>query len=268
MKPLIRWAGSKRSIVQRLARYWPSDAERYVEPFAGSACLFFELNPPHAVLADLNDELIKTYRAVRSDPDLVIACLRRLPKGRQGYYSVRQQSPRMLSDCEVAARFLYLNRNCFNGLYRTNRSGEFNVPYGPPKKTVKDFEQRIVDTSLALRTAEILEADFEDTLYSVQCGDFVYLDPPYAVSSRRVFAEYLPNSFGVADLARLCSALDAIDRVGAKFVLNYADSGDARRFFRKWNPTRIWTRRNIAGFAGARRGTYELIATNFEPAQS
>lgn len=264
MRPLIRWAGSKRPLVDRLRHYWPGEPARYIEPFAGSACLFFELLPAEAVLGDLNSELIRAYRSVRRNPAQVIDCFNRLPTGERGYYAVRELRPSDLAEAEAAARFLYLNRNCFNGLYRTNRSGEFNVPYGPPKRPIMDFEERIRAASLALARAELCDGDFMDTLTKAEPGDFVYLDPPYAISSRRIFAEYGPKSFSVGDLERLSDALEGLDALGVQFVLNYADSSEARWFFRRWRMRRVWTRRNIAGFTGARRGTYEILATNIE----
>ena len=262
MNPIIRWAGSKRAVLHHLREYWPATATRYVEPFAGSACLFFDLLPTQALLGDLNTELIATYRAIRRDHRLVEECLGRLPTGSQGYYRVRAQDPAILSEAESAARFLYLNRHCFNGLYRTNKSGKFNVPYGPPKRSGALVEYRLAEAALALRNVSLIAADFETTLSQTEIGDFVYLDPPYAVSRRRVFAEYLPGSFAAFDLERLSSSLALLNERGIKFLVSYADSKEARDLLRDWNPKRIWTRRNIAGFAAHRRGAYELIASN------
>ncbi len=262
MRPIIRWAGSKRAIVDRLKAYWPRGARRYVEPFAGSACLFFELRPKQALIGDLNPELIGCYRALSRDSSLVLECLRRLPKGKKAYYNIRDRDPEALSDFEMAARFLYLNRNCFNGLYRTNASGMFNVPYGPPRTRDNEFQNRILDAGRALRGVTLLHADFEETLSHVTRGDFVYLDPPYVVESRRVFSEYLPGSFASYDLERLRRALVRLDAAGIPFLVSYADSSEARELLEAWQPRRIWTQRHIAGFAAARRGSFELLATN------
>jgi DNA adenine methylase len=262
MKSPIRWAGSKRQTLPRLRELWGAGHARYVEPFAGSASLFFDLRPPSAILGDLNSELMSALRALRRDVELVLQCLRRLPVGEASYYKIRQLDPAKLSAPELAARFLYLNHFCFNGLYRTNLSGQFNVPYGPPKNGAHLNESAIVAAAETLQAAELLNADFEETVDRVQAGDFVFLDPPYAVSRRRVFREYLPSSFNSVDLPRLGRTLEALDAKGATFVITYADSVESRKLLARWRRSRLWVRRNIAGFAADRRSYYELLATN------
>jgi DNA adenine methylase len=262
MNPILRWAGSKRELVPKLRPYWLGGHSRYIEPFAGSACFFFALEPKSAVLGDLNSELIQTYRALKCDADLVLECFRRLPIGEAPYYSIRSIDPKSLTEPEVAARFLYLNRYCFNGLYRTNLAGSFNVPYGPPRRPLVNFERTVLGASSLLRNAQLVNADFETTLREVASGDFVYLDPPYAVEGRRIFAEYHPQSFTAPDLVRLGTCLRRIDEAGALFLVSYADSPEARRLFKPWSFRRVRTRRNIAGFAGARRTAFELVAFN------
>src|SRR4029077_5042587 len=134
----------------RLRRFWPGGDARYIEPFAGSASLFFDLETPHAVLGDLNAELIAAFRAVKRDPAAVLAYLRGLPIGKGAYYRIRAIPPSAVCSIARAARFLYLNRYCFNGLYRTNKEGEFNVPYGPPESL------RGVDEGLVNRASVLL----------------------------------------------------------------------------------------------------------------
>lgn len=262
MKSFIRWAGSKRQLVNRLKTLCPNFVGRYIEPFAGSACLFFHIQPREAVLGDLNYELISTMRAVQRDPLLVLECLRRLKRGKRSYYKLRAIDPFDLSEAELAARFIFLNRYCFNGLYRTNAKGRFNVPWGPQKRDRGIDETLIVQASDVLQGASLLHADFEKTLAYAAPGDFVYLDPPYVVRTRRVFCEYLPGTFNNDDLSRLSSVLSTLDGRGVRFLITYGDSPEARGLLAYWNPRRIRTRRNIAGFVGSRREAYELIATN------
>jgi DNA adenine methylase len=264
MKSPIRWAGSKRQTLPKLRDLWGAGYTRYVEPFAGSASLFFDIEPQSAVLGDLNWELITALRSIRRDVELVLQCLRRIPLGEHNYYKVRGQDPTRLSPSELAARFLYLNHFCFNGLYRTNLKGQFNVPYGPPKNDSAIREDAIIAAAKALQTTELLHADFEETLNQAQHGDFVFLDPPYVMNGRRVFREYLPGSFKGTDLPRLKRVLRALDSKGAAFVITYADSVESRKLLGKWNRTRMWVRRNIAGFASDRRGYYEMLATNID----
>ncbi|PTY07133.1 hypothetical protein DB347_07420 [Opitutaceae bacterium EW11] len=261
MKSPIRWAGSKRLLLPELSRYWNDTFARYVEPFCGSACLFFSLDGPPALLSDLNRELIDTFRWLKRDVDLVLECIRRLPVGKSAYYRIRAENPERMSEPARAARFLYLNRYCFNGIFRTNKAGSFNVPYGPPKSGGVD-ENVIRNAAECLRSAKLIACDFETVIDQVEPNDFVYLDPPYVTTQERVFSEYMPGSFSLNDLRRFELALHRLDRKGTRFVVSYGDFPEAREILRRWNIRRVWVRRHIAGFAGARRGANELLATN------
>jgi len=262
MKSFLRWAGSKRSVLRHLRAHWPGGDVRYVEPFCGSACLFFDLQPSRAILGDLNEELVGTLRAVKNTPQLVLASLRRFQKGKRFYNKLRSTSPQLLAEAERAARFVYLNRHCFNGIYRTNSKGQFNVPYAPPKKCVAVDERVLLSTSEALAGVLMVHGDFEETLARVQGGDFVYLDPPYCTDKRRIFSEYMPGSFALSDLDRLSGALHRLDKLGATFLISYADSPEARKLLKPWHQRRIRVRRHIAGFGCHRRHAFELLATN------
>jgi DNA adenine methylase len=233
-----------------------------VEPFAGSAALFFAVKPSAALLADLNEDLITTYKALKRDPLRVLECFARLPRGRAAYYRIRNSLNRDSSDAEIAAHFLYLNRYCFNGLYRTNLQGCFNVPYGPPKRPLIGFTSHVLEAARRLRTATLKSQDFEATLREAGPGDFVYIDPPYAVDDRRVFREYVAGSFTRADLERLSSSLRALDASGAVFLVSYAASREGRSLARDWFSKVIVTRRHVAGFAGDRRRAREYLITN------
>lgn len=261
--PFLRWAGSKRQHVPFLRQYWyAAQHRRYIEPFAGSAALFFALAPPCAVLGDLNGELIQTYRALRRNPEAVHRKLARFAKGKAAYYRLRAM--RREDATWLAARFIYLNRFCFNGLYRTNRRGDFNVPYGAPKNDhLPDLNQLRVCARLLSR-ARLVHADFRRPLAIVEPGDFVYMDPPYAVSRRRLFVEYSKEHFSTNDLVDLATWLEEIDRRGASFVLSYADGREARSLLRGWRRRRFAVRRNVAGFSGARRNHYELFVSNIK----
>lgn len=259
--PLLRWAGSKRQHVPFLRECWTASAQsRYIEPFAGSAAVFFAVAPPRAVLGDINGELIETYRTVRRTPPAVYRRLRHFATGERAYYRVRAMRP--TSAVCKAARFIYLNRFCFNGLYRTNVQGDFNVPYGAPKTlNLPDLDHFRACAALLSRV-RLLRADFRRALSYVEEGDFVYIDPPYAISQRRVFIQYAKGHFATDDLADLSACLDDIDRRKASFVLSYADSREARSLFRRWKQRRFSVRRNVAGFSSARRNHYEVFISN------
>jgi len=265
--PFLRWAGSKRQHLSLLKSFWSDNFFRYVEPFAGSAVLFFNISPRRALLGDINKELIATFKTVRDHPSRVHKALASMPKGRSRYKEIRELKPDTLQPIKKAARFIYLNRYCFNGLYRTNSKGEFNVPYGGEKSGAIPTLDHLKNSAERLKCASLTCADFRRTLAQVREGDFVYLDPPYAVSNRRVFVEYAAKPFSVSDISVLGRLLKQIDRKGATFVLSYADCSEARNEFSKWQVRRILTRRSVAGFCGGRKNQYELCVTNFQASE-
>lgn len=228
----------------------------------GSACLFFALAPKAALLTDLNQELVATFLQVRDHPFAVADHLVRCALTKSEYLRLRAMRPDKLTAAAVAARFIYLNRYCFNGLYRTNLKGEFNVPYAPNGTGQLPTRRLLRKCAVLLKNAKIQACDFDNTIDRVRKGDFVYLDPPFVVERRRVFREYSSKIFTHEDLARLKRALKRIDAAGATFVVSYADSREGRDALSRWEVARVRTRRNIAGFHEHRGFAYELLATN------
>lgn len=261
-KPLLRWAGSKKKLVPILTSYWNEDFQRYVEPFVGSACLFFAIAPKKSILGDLNSDLISTYKTLRSYPAELYSVLQLFEINKEQYYKLRSQSPTSMNPLEAAARFIYLNRFCFNGLFRTNLKGEFNVPYGAGKSGKLPTLEQLTQLSKSLKNTSLRSGDFSKTLAGVKSGDFVYLDPPYAIENRRVFNQYGPQNFGLNDLDRLAEELKVIDASGAKFVLSYAYCKEALSSFNGWSKRKVFVRRNIAGFSASRKSAAEVIVTN------
>lgn len=261
-KPFLRWAGSKRQSLAVLSKFWKLEYSRYVEPFAGSAALFFSLHPLHALLSDSNCALIETFTAVRDDHTEVATLLHSFPRGRDAFYEIRSIDPLSLPSINRAARFIYLNRYCFNGLYRTNRAGQFNVPYAASRTGSLPTPNDLFVASEILQNAVIRCTDFESTLAETKEGDFVYLDPPFAVRNRRIFKQYGPDVFGTEDLARLSRALLAMADRGVHFVVSYAECDEATHYLSDWPCVRISVQRNIAGFAKHRRADTEVIYTN------
>lgn len=262
---VIRWAGSKRLLLQRLSLYWPTSAARYVEPFAGSAALFFYLQPSKSLLGDTNFELINALRVLRKSPDILHATLVATPLNSTKYYEIRRIDPSSLSSFDRAARFFYLNRNCFNGIYRTNSQGQFNVPFGATKKrsgipSIENFRR----CAIQLKNATILHTDYSNLLKRAEKGDFFYLDPPYAVSNRRVFREYSSAEFSLDDFRNLSAQLRSLHNLGVHFVLSYADCIEARQLSKHWNVRRVRVRRHIAGFSSSRRNAFELLISNID----
>lgn len=259
--PLFRWAGSKRKLLPTLRAYCPAEFNRYVEPFAGSACLFFLLQPERAVLGDFNEQLIETYRTVARAPKAVAAMLVTMAVSEDYYYQLRSQDPSSVQSIERAARFIYLNRFCFNGVFRTNQRGEFNVPRGT-KTGQLPSSTALRSCAQILKRATLISGDFERTLHGVEPGDFVYLDPPYSSSDQRNRGEYGYGAFSSDDLDRLEESLHRIDLGKAAFVLSYRCSKKVRARFRNWQQRTLTVRRHVAGFSEDRRDVREMLISN------
>lgn len=258
--PLLRWAGSKRKLLPLLMQHSPQSFGRYIEPFAGSACLFFALRPASAVLGDINAALLETYSTIRSHPRLVARKARTWNSSDRHYYAVRNRRPENLSLIDRAARFVYLNRNCFNGVYRTNRDGMFNVPRGV--KTGKfPTETAFYRSSVAFRNAEFRIGDFENCLTDIQRDDFVYLDPPYSAARPR-FGEYGYGCFNDDDIIRFIDCLHRIDEQAATFIVSYSDSSVVRNLTAGWHCISLRVRRHVAGFAKHRSTVSEILVSN------
>jgi DNA adenine methylase len=240
----------------------PVRIERYYEPFAGSACLFFALRPERAVLSDFNGQLIAAYRMVREHPRLVYRAASAWGADANSYYRVRALELSELPPVLSAARFVYLNRYCFNGVYRTNRKNQFNVPYGNRGGRLPD-ERRFYRASVALRRAELLDTDFEDALESVRRGDLVYLDPPYSRGHGDEYGMYGYGSFTGSDLIRMLAALHEVDRRGARFVFSYTPTPEVLAATADWHQASVTVRAQVGGRVSRRSVRDELLVTNY-----
>ena len=264
-RPFLRWAGSKRQLIPTLSRYLSSGFSRYIEPFAGSAALFFSISPESAVLGDINEELISTYEQVRDNLAAVLEGLRSMRKGRDEYLRTREIDASTLTPSLRAARFIYLNRYCFNGLYRTNLSGKFNVPYGGNKTGRLPTKEHFERCSQLLQRAELVAGGFDATLREARAGDFVYMDPPFRVSDRRIFKEYDSSGFSRRKLEELRRWLLRLDELSVAFLVSYAESAEADFLAEGFHRESVAVRRNIAGFAGSRRKATESLISNRVP---
>lgn len=258
----LRWAGSKRKLVPTLQRLAPSKFKRYVEPFCGSLCLYVALKPASALVGDINEELVNFYRMISWRPRAIAEAAHQLPDDEDTYYNLRSADPNTLGSQGRAVRFLYLNRFCFNGVYRTNRQGAFNVARGKHMGSIPPVEE-LVSFGRLMRRAVVHQCDFEKLVDSAKRGDFVYLDPPYAGRGVRDRGEYGTGAFKEVDLDRLATALHRASSRGVKVLLSYADLPEIRRRFRSWDATSLEVTRNVAGFASARGSVAELILRNY-----
>ncbi len=258
---MIRWAGSKRQLLPKLIPKLPSHFGTYIEPFAGSACLFFAVSPAKAILSDRNLDLIEAYKTIARHPIRVLRGARSMSASSNEYYRIRAQNPESLSPINRAVRFLYLNRYCFNALYRTNGSGAFNVPIGRKTGGFPD-EATFRRSATALCRAELFCSDFEETLSRAKKGDFVYLDPPYVSRKGADKNVYGCGSFTALDLPRLLQQLEALHSTKVHFLLSYSYSSELLNLLpRKPRPV-FEVRRHISGKANGRGLANEVLVSN------
>lgn len=207
-RPFLKWAGGKTQLADRLVDCKPYKFNTYHEPFLGGGALFFRLYREHLIrqasLSDINAELIDCYLAIRDHVTEIISLLSEFPHSRQFYYDLRAKDPKTLSLPERAARMIYLNKTGYNGLYRVNQRGQFNVPFGRYKSPRYHDKENLLAVSQALQGAEILCASFETIIDRAKSGDWVYFDPPYVpLSQTASFTAYHANGFGLEDQTRL-----------------------------------------------------------------
>ena len=230
--PFLKWVGGKRWLARRHRELFETDYDRYVEPFLGGASMFFALQPEKSILADRNERLIEAYVAIRSDPEEIKTALSRYQElhDDEFYYSERK---RTYPDSAIqrAAQLIYLNRTCWNGLYRVNQRGEFNVPRGTKNSVVLETDD-FQAISGVLRGAELSAQDFEKTLKDAGAGDLVYVDPPYTVNHRHNgFGKYNEEIFSWDDQKRLKKAVTAAAQRGAKVAVSNADHTSIRELY-------------------------------------
>ena len=265
--PLLRWAGGKRRLLTDLMMLLPPDvrSRRYYEPFAGGASLFFALCPESAVLSDANAHLIKCYEFVRDVPQRVAAYLRMHASRtcRDYYYTVRSVYNQRRYSAAQAARFIYLNKTCFNGIFRVNKRGKFNVPYGWKEPPALPDEDALVRASKALKRAKLLAAPFEEILSAPRIGDFVYLDPPYPpLNGSAYFTHYTRGRFGEADQERLAASFCALTKRGCLVMMSNADTSLTRNLYRPFKARHLEVTRYVSCKKQKHRAQ-ELIITNY-----
>jgi len=253
IEPFLKWPGGKRWLAAKgLPR--PTAFNRYIEPFLGGAAVFFALLPPRAVLSDINPELIDLYRTIRDDPSRLVRMLQvhHAVHNKEHYYSVRAWRP----ECGVerAARTLYLNRTCWNGLYRVNKAGEFNVPIGTKSSVIFDNDD-FDAIAAALGNAELRCCDFESVIDDAASGDFVFVDPPYTVKHNlNGFLKYNERMFSWSDQLRLRDSLGRAIARGAAVVVTNADHESVRELYDGIARYQSVTRASVLAASADRRG--------------
>lgn len=267
-KPFLKWAGGKRQLISHLLSMRPGRYGRYFEPFLGGGALFFALQPKDAVLGDLNAELINAYETVRDHVGALVRLLRSHKHSESDFYAVRGLSPLDLDPVARAARTIYLNRTCFNGLYRLNGSGVFNVPFGRHANPKICDEDTLRACSEILRGVELRAGDFRDSLQGARKGDFVYLDPPYVPLSRTSsFTSYAATGFSSEEQLRLRNLFVELDRAGVFLMLSNSDCAEVRELYAGFPMVSVRARRSINSVASKRGCVGELIVHNGLPGE-
>jgi len=271
----VKWAGGKRQLIPILHRNLPESFGTYYEPFLGGGALLFHIltnkNGQKCSISDLNSDLVLTYTTIRDRIDALITSLKNHEKNYQKesesyYYSIRENNPR--GAIEKTSRLLFLNRTCFNGLYRVNSKGKFNVPLGKYSNPniVNEENLRAVNHILQSSRISIKCRDFEAVLRDAKKGDLIYFDPPYQpVSSTANFTSYTNKDFTYDDLTRLAELCLKLDSRGCKVLLSNSDSKEVADIFAKnsWKITRIEANRSINSNSKKRTGHFELLIKNY-----
>jgi DNA adenine methylase len=272
-QPFIKWAGGKSQLLGELEKYFPKEYDRYFEPFLGGGAVFFHLKPEKAILSDANFELINTYRVVANKTDELIAELQRYelkPFSEELYYEIRDMDYESLSNVERAARFIFLNKTCYNGLYRVNKEGKFNVPFGKYDRMPRLFEAaNLKGASSLLRKATIRAEYYLPVLkeFHATRGDFVYLDPPYSSEGSNGFTSYTKDTFNWSEQQKLAKEFVALAESGCKVILSNANEKPIRDLYVESAKAMIPVKadRMINSNGKQRTGYSELIILSYVP---
>jgi len=263
-RPFLKWAGGKTQLLSELASRLPARFGRYYEPFAGGAALFFAVQPDEAVISDSNAELINCYQVVRDDVEALIDHLKTHVNEEDYFYELRGTQPSMLGALERASRMIYLNRTCFNGLYRVNAKGVFNTPYGRYKNPSICDEGLLREASAALESAELVASDYHQALVTATRGDFVYLDPPYIpVSESADFKRYTKSQFREDDHRRLAQEYRRLGDAGCKVLLSNSWHPLVEELYSAYTIEQVSARRIVNCDASKRGPVPEAIIRNY-----
>jgi DNA adenine methylase len=281
-RPFVKWAGGKRAIVDELRQWMPAEIGTYAEPFCGGGAVFFALAAEprrrfkRAILTDKNAELVASYRAIKTDVDALVRRLRKYSEEhfalseegrRDHFYDVRKLETERLSDVERAARLIFLNKTCFNGLWRVNSSGLFNVPFGRYAKPKILDERRLRAVHVALIDVDIREADFQEATKSLRSGDFAYFDPPYVPVSRTAnFTAYAKDGFGVDEQRRLLDELARLRKKNVAAMVSNTCSPETEALYAGYHVNRVNVARAINSDASKRGEVFELVVTTYPTA--
>ncbi len=269
----VKWAGGKGQLIEQFEPLFPQKFNNYLEPFVGSGAVFFyimqKIKPKEAVISDINEELMNTYEIIKNDVERLIVELKQhkeyhVAEGKKYYLTIRSTDSKELPKLEVAARFIYLNKTCFNGLYRVNSQGKFNVPMGSYKNPDIIQEQKLLLISKLLANVSIRTMSFEKVLDLAEKGDFVYLDPPYyPLKKGKSFTTYTKEVFLEQEQKKLADVFRKLDKKGCLLMLSNSDTDFIKELYSDFNIKIVKAKRSI-NCDGSKRGLInEVVVTNY-----
>ncbi len=265
IKPFLKWAGGKTQLLSELQKYVPNNYNKYIEPFIGGGAMFFNLNSHESIISDSNEELIITYKEVKNNVEEVISHLENFEHNEEFYYNIRQRNPHDLDESLRAARLIYLNKTCFNGLYRVNKKGQFNVPYGKGKGNFLNREV-LRNANEFLENTKIIKGDYLTVLQENAVeGDFIFLDPPYyPVGKYSDFQRYTKEFFYHEDQVRLRDEFIRLTDIGCKVILTNSDHEVILDLYSNFKIEIVQTRRMISSNSKTRKGTDVIIIGGYD----
>ncbi len=271
LSPMLKWVGGKRQLLSEIVPMLDSKCSTYIEPFVGGGAVLFSMQPKKAIINDYNQELINVYRMVRDNLDELIEALEihEEKNSSEYYYEIRaldrEDNFERMSDVEKAARIIYLNKTCYNGLYRVNSAGQFNSPYGKYKKPniVNEPVLRAISKYFNENDIEILNGDYRHALRNLDSKAFVYLDPPYMpISSSSSFTGYTEGGFGYNSQVELKNECDRLREQGIRFVQSNSDCEVIRELYKDYNIKTVKAKRSINSVANKRGEINEVLIYN------
>ncbi|HEY9841827.1 MAG: DNA adenine methylase [Candidatus Sericytochromatia bacterium] len=273
LKPFLKWAGGKRQLLPVLTQHLPPGFHTYYEPFIGAGAMLLELQPRQAVINDLNQELISCYRVIQKHPEELIAQLQTHRNSADYFYGIRglDRKPEVfeqLDEIQRASRMIYLNKTCYNGLYRVNRKGEFNAPFGRYRNPciLDEAGIRAIHRFFNARPVKIHNTDFELAVSGARSGDFVYFDPPYdPVSHSASFTAYQQCGFGRNEQRRLARVVHDLTRRGCRVMLSNSATDFIRSLYKELHVIRVAATRRINSVGSGRGEIDELLVLNYQP---
>jgi DNA adenine methylase len=266
----VKWAGGKSQLIPQLSQMLPQKIDTYIEPFVGSGAMYFFIKqmykPKHAFISDTNKELINAFKIVRDKPHELVEVLKKYKRrhSKDYFYKTRDTDPNTLSDLENAARFIYLNKTCFNGLYRVNSKGRFNVPIGSYKKPSIFDSKMLLEASRLLKGTVIKVASFQKAMDAAKAGDFIYFDPPYyPLSKTSSFTAYTKKAFLEDEQKELANTFKNLDKRGCVLMLSNSNSDFIKSLYSKYVIKDVLAKRFINSDSSKRGAIKEIVVTNY-----